>query len=246
MAIHLPENSAPSTRAYLPRLDAAIQLKADLIHKIAASSMRHWRQHLADFVAALVASDVQEKIALLVLLAEARQELRAFAGLGKSGNAGIVALFDTRGDADPSVADILARFQAVVANDLRLSVGSIATPDVVKRAMRLVEAHYAQPITIARVAASVGRSRKHLGMLFKQHVGVTVHEYLVRVRLRHAIRLIRDDEKIEVASLLVGYRSKKNFYRHFKSRMGVTPSAYRTAAQTRSARRKHSPRTPTV
>jgi hypothetical protein len=38
--------------------------------------MREWQQHLADFVAALVESGVQEKTALLVLLAEVRQELR--------------------------------------------------------------------------------------------------------------------------------------------------------------------------
>ena len=42
--------------------------------------------------------------------------------------------------------------------------------------------------------------------------------------------LIRAGEKIEAISLLVGYRSKKNFYRHFKEQLGVTPTAYRSAA----------------
>ena len=231
MAIHRPEDRTPIAPHNLPRLDAAIQLKADLLRSIAASPMRQWRQRLADFVAALAESGVQDRTALLVLRAEARQELRAFAGLRTSGDEGVVALVDTRGGARPSVADILARFEAVVASDLLLSVGPSTTPDSVRSAMRFVEIHYAQPLTVARVAKHVGRSRKHFGLLFKQHVGITVHEYLVRVRLRHAIRLIRDNEKIEVASLLVGYRSKKNFYRHFRSRMGVTPSAYRKAAR---------------
>lgn len=52
---------------------------------------------------------------------------------------------------------------------------------------------------------------------------------MTQTRVHHAAALIRTGEKIEVVSLLVGYRSKKNFYRHFKERYGVTPLAYRTA-----------------
>lgn len=236
MAIHLPDDLTPDRPVHLPHLDAAIRLKADLIHKIAASSMRHWRQHLADFVTGLAEAGVHERTALLVLLAEARQELRAFAGISKSGEAGVDDLFDTGRGSDPSVEEILARFQEVVTDDLRISPRWVVIPDVVKRAMRFIERHYAEPMTIARIAAHVGRSRKHLGTLFSRHCGTTVHRYLIRVRLRHALRLIRHDEKIEAVSLLVGYRSKKNFYRHFKSHMGVTPSAYRSALSRRSRR----------
>jgi AraC-like DNA-binding protein len=39
--------------------------------------------------------------------------------------------------------------------------------------------------------------------------------------------LIRAGEKIEIVSLLVGYRSTKTFYRNFNSPIGVTPIAYR-------------------
>jgi AraC-like DNA-binding protein len=234
MEIHLPEDSSPDLPAHL---DTAIRLKTDLIHNMASSSMREWRQHLADFVAALSESGVQETTALLVLLAEVRQELRAFAGLAQSGESDVIQLFDARAGSDSSVQQILARFQEVVATDLRLATGSVTTSDVVRRAMRFIEHHHMQPVTIARVAAHVGRSSTHLSTLFRQHAGTTVHEYLVRVRLRHAMHLLRKGEKIEAVSLLVGYRSKKNFYRHFKTHMGVTPSAYRTASRNQRLKR---------
>jgi AraC-like DNA-binding protein len=239
MAIHLPDGLSPDLLAHL---DAAIRLKTDLIHKIASSSLRQWRQHLADFVAALAESGVQEKTAVLVLLAEVRQDLRAFAGLGQSGESDVVQLSGARAGADPSVQQILARFQEVVATDLQLAAGSVTTPDVIRRAMRFIEHHHGQPITIARIAAHVGRSSHHLSTLFRQHTGTTVHEHLVRVRLRHAMPLIRKGDKIEAVSLLVGYRSKKNFYRHFKTHMGVTPSAYRTASRKRRLKRKDAAR----
>ena len=42
---------------------------------------------------------------------------------------------------------------------------------------------------------------------------------------------VRDDSAVEAVSLLVGYRSKKNFYRHFKAAVGLTPVSYKTAVQ---------------
>jgi len=47
--------------------------------------------------------------------------------------------------------------------------------------------------------------------------------------MHHGAALIRQGEKIEAVSLLVGYRSKKNFYQHFKQQIGVTPIVYKKA-----------------
>jgi transcriptional regulator GlxA family with amidase domain len=52
------------------------------------------------------------------------------------------------------------------------------------------------------------------------------------VRLDRASALIREGVKVEAVSLLVGYRSKKNFYRQFKRRFGTTPFEHRNTART--------------
>jgi AraC-like DNA-binding protein len=67
--------------------------------------------------------------------------------------------------------------------------------------------------------------------MFRREVGVPMREWLTRVRLDHAAALIREGVKVEAVSLLVGYRSKKNFYRQFKRRFGTTPFAYGIAAR---------------
>ena len=228
LMIHISDDPQRGLPPDLPRLDMAIRLKTDLISKMASSSPRQWPQHLSDFVRGVGQSGLQNTSALLVLLAEVRREVRTFAGLGTPADSDLVQLFDLAQNPHPSVHHILSRFQQVVVNDLQVAAGSISVPEVVIGAMRFMEDHYAQPITVAQVAAAVGRSPKHLGTLFRQHAGTTVHEYLVRVRLRRAVHLICSGEKIEAVSLLVGYRSKKNFYRHFRSHMGSTPSTYRT------------------
>jgi AraC-like DNA-binding protein len=40
-------------------------------------------------------------------------------------------------------------------------------------------------------------------------------------------------------SMLVGYRSKKNFYRQFKRRFGTTPLGYRNTADPQSVADGH-------
>ena len=58
-----------------------------------------------------------------------------------------------------------------------------------------------------------------------------MHQWLTRVRLDHAVALVPDGVKIEAVALLVGYHSKKNFYRQFRRRFGTTPFAHGAAAR---------------
>ncbi len=91
----------------------------------------------------------------------------------------------------------------------------------------VIETAYADPITLRTFSARVGRQPAYLGRLFRQETGATVREYLTRVRLDRAAELIREGVKIEAVALLVGYRSKKNFYRQFKRYYGTTPVPFR-------------------
>jgi PAS domain-containing protein len=58
-------------------------------------------------------------------------------------------------------------------------------------------------------------------------MGVTVHEYITRARMMFGAAQVRSGVKVEAVALDLGYRSKKNFYRQFKRRFGMTPEAYR-------------------
>jgi len=95
-----------------------------------------------------------------------------------------------------------------------------------------IEQSYSEPITLHSLAAELHRQSAYLGGMFRRVVGMSVHQWLTNVRLDRASVLIRDGVKVEAVSLLVGYRSKKNFYRQFKRRFGTTPFEHRTAART--------------
>ena len=106
----------------------------------------------------------------------------------------------------------------------------------VRRMLDRIEQSYSEPITLQWFAADLHRQGAHLGAMFRREVGVPMREWLTRVRLDHAAALIRDGVKVEAVSMLVGYRSKKNFYRQFKRRFGTTPFAHGIAARNDAVR----------
>lgn len=98
----------------------------------------------------------------------------------------------------------------------------------------LLSQRFAEHWTVSAVAKCVKRDRAYVSRVFKRRTGVTVHRFLVLQRLRHAEHLIGRGEKIEVAALLAGYRSRRAFYEAFKSSHGVTPSAFRRSLEVTS------------
>ena len=95
-----------------------------------------------------------------------------------------------------------------------------------------IEAHSHQNIGLEQAAAQAGISPFHFLRLFSSVLGVTPHQYLVRSRLRHAARLLTDDE-ISVTDVAydVGFGDLSNFVRTFHRAAGVSPRRFRAASR---------------
>jgi len=104
---------------------------------------------------------------------------------------------------------------------------SATTHEHVQQMLDQIRRNYTQRLTLATVAKTLGRQSAYLGRLFRDEIGVTVHEYVTRARMMFGAAQVRSGVKIEAVALDLGYRSKKNFYRQFKRRFGMTPEAYR-------------------
>ena len=102
------------------------------------------------------------------------------------------------------------------------------TNTLVREMLEQIESGYSRAITLRSMSARFGKHPAYLGQVFHEEVGSSAREYLTRVRLERAAELIRDGVKIEAVALIVGYRSKKNFYQRFKRYYGTTPVRYRT------------------
>jgi AraC-like DNA-binding protein len=95
-----------------------------------------------------------------------------------------------------------------------------------------IDAHSHQAISLERAASEAGLSPFHFLRLFSGVLGVTPHQYLVRSRLRHAARLLADDQRaITDVAYDVGFADLSNFVRTFHRAAGVSPRAFRQATR---------------
>ncbi|MDO9563230.1 MAG: AraC family transcriptional regulator [Bradyrhizobium sp.] len=95
-----------------------------------------------------------------------------------------------------------------------------------------IDAHSHENIDLEQAAAQAGTSPFHFLRLFSAVLGVTPHQYLVRSRLRHAARLLADNE-ISVTDVAydVGFGDLSNFVRTFHRAAGVSPRRFRAASR---------------
>jgi len=107
------------------------------------------------------------------------------------------------------------------------------TTDLTSRlleARQFIESHYLKAIQTVDVANHVALSEYHFARLFKTAFEVTVHQYVMRLRMDEARRLLEStDVSVTEIALAVGYNSLSAFIRAFGRTCGMTPSAYLTA-----------------
>jgi AraC-like DNA-binding protein len=95
-----------------------------------------------------------------------------------------------------------------------------------------IDAHSHRAIDLEDAAGEAGLSPFHFLRLFSRVLGVSPHQYLVRSRLRHAARLLADDDRaVTDVAYDVGFGDLSNFVRTFHRAAGVSPLKFRQAAK---------------
>ena len=97
-----------------------------------------------------------------------------------------------------------------------------------------IDTHSHEALDLDAMAREADLSPFHFLRLFSSTLGVTPHQYLVRSRLRHAARLLADEDRsITEIALHVGFADLSNFVRTFHRAAGVSPREFRRAARDR-------------
>ncbi|WP_197374757.1 helix-turn-helix transcriptional regulator [Mycolicibacterium baixiangningiae] len=99
-----------------------------------------------------------------------------------------------------------------------------------QRARDLVDARYADPITVDDLASAAGLSRAHFSRMFTRTFGESPREYLQSRRLERAAALLRHtDRSVADICTMVGLRSVGSFTTSFARVYGLPPAAYRAS-----------------
>ncbi len=98
------------------------------------------------------------------------------------------------------------------------------------RAKDLVDARYAEPISVDDLAAAAGLSRSHFSRMFTRTFGESPRAYLQTRRLERAAALLRyTDRSVADICVMVGLASVGSFTTTFARVYGKSPTAYRAS-----------------
>lgn len=100
---------------------------------------------------------------------------------------------------------------------------------IIKQVITYMHGHYHERgLNINRLAEEVFLTPTYLSSLFKQDTGLTINQYLTKIRVEYAkVFLMEPNLKLYHVADKVGYEDAAYFARIFKNLTGMTPSEYK-------------------
>ena len=101
--------------------------------------------------------------------------------------------------------------------------------EVISKTLEYINQHYGEDISLKKIANNVFFCQSYLGKLFKQATGESFNNYLTRIRIENAQKMLSNSEmKIYEIAQKVGYRSIDYFRKQFKAITGLGPVEFKT------------------
>jgi len=96
----------------------------------------------------------------------------------------------------------------------------------IRNACRSISAHFEENHSLTSLAAEARMSPFYFARVFSELVGEPPHRYVLRMRLRHAARMLNDGARVTEAAVKSGFSDVNHFSKTFQRRFGVPPSRY--------------------
>ncbi len=97
----------------------------------------------------------------------------------------------------------------------------------IRQAMEFINERLGQDISLKEIAQSVNLSQFHFARLFKESVGLSPHQFVIKQRIERAKRLLlQGDSPIATIAVDVGFADQSHFTSQFRKRCGLTPQDF--------------------
>lgn len=147
--------------------------------------------------------------------------------------AGLFQALDAGADEGFALEEAALAIVAHVSRALRDGEAPAAVPrqdERARAAAHCIETRSAEALSLDEVAQVAGLSPFHLLRVFRHSIGVTPHQYLMRQRLMHALRLLRDTRRpVTDVAYDTGWADLSNFNKAFRREFGCSPRSLRRA-----------------
>ncbi len=121
--------------------------------------------------------------------------------------------------------------------------------DVINQIKKYIDEYYHEKMALSELASMAHYSSAHLNSLFTAKIGMPVYQYLNKVRIDAAKKLLSGGNKlIKDVAAEVGFEDQLYFSRYFKKLTGQTPREFieRASAESHGCSASAGPRDPAV
>lgn len=97
------------------------------------------------------------------------------------------------------------------------------------QALAFIRGNLTQQFSEADLAAIAGQSTSAFSRAFRKHTGMSLVQYVKRLRINLACQILMSDEQAPITDICfeVGFNNLSNFNRQFLAEKGMTPSKFR-------------------
>ncbi|MDQ8737108.1 response regulator [Paenibacillus sp. LHD-38] len=100
---------------------------------------------------------------------------------------------------------------------------------MVQQVKKIIHEEYGSNLSLKSIAEQMFINPAYLGRIFKSYEGISFNDYLMRIRMEQAKKLLETTEKkVYEIALEVGYRQLDWFYKKFKDYTGKSTSDFRS------------------
>jgi len=111
----------------------------------------------------------------------------------------------------------------------QLTVETFQEPQSFNWVLSYLSFHLAEPLSVAEIAQHAHLSPSRFSKLFRQHFGLSPHQYLLHLRIQHAQSLLnRTNLTLEEVADYCGFADVHHFSKAFKKIVGYSPGVYRS------------------
>ena len=97
-----------------------------------------------------------------------------------------------------------------------------------RQVLSYIEDNLSQDVSLTDIAAVAGLSVSHFKSLFRETLGLPVHQYLIRRRVERAKTLLREDKlPISQIAFETGFAHQSHLAHHMRRVLGVSPRTFR-------------------
>ncbi len=131
-------------------------------------------------------------------------------------------------DFHPDLSAAALRVLALCARAARRAVRSSRIQQAVIEAERFLNEHHAEPVNVENLAVKLGVAYSHFRRAFRVQTGFAPWQYVIRLRLMRARRLLMSsDATLDDIAARVGFSSGFHLSNAFKQAYGQAPGAWR-------------------